>query len=406
MTELLGNTKFQSRKDIAKGCTLAGKIWNFENLAAGKTSHKCSLTGHIDFDNERNSTAENEDEDVAGCRPKPKTKIAMQGGKLMNVRAWLTNLKKEAKKPSDVQMSILQRVFARCELEAREIQTSAINESSQEPLREMIQGLPGAGKSELIHWVCRGFVDIFGYEHGVQFVKIASQNSMAFLIDGFTNHSWGGVPVTMDQWDKWQTTNWNTPQVSPLFEKNQHLRWILMDEGSTTSAEVLGVLESNVTRSTRNTGTWKLRRGKTSDVRPFGGVNLLFFVDWWQLPPVLSTDLKSNPFLTYSPMIQKVMAMFWSRSKDSFTHMTELTESYRQKLDPWFADFLHQCREGRLSESMYNFFHGWPTKLPGSAVQKLTKTDFFLFFPFVSNFCLSSYSFGSIRIVLFNIRNY
>ena len=80
----------------------------------------------------------------------------MQGGKLIDVQAWLRMLQKETKKPSDLQMSILKRAFARCELEAREIRSSTINESSQEPLREMIQGLPGAGKSELIHWVCRG----------------------------------------------------------------------------------------------------------------------------------------------------------------------------------------------------------------------------------------------------------
>ena len=29
-------------------------------------------------------------------------------------------------------------------------------------------------------------------------------------------------------------------------------------------------MESNVTRSTRNTGTWKRRGGSSSDVRPFG----------------------------------------------------------------------------------------------------------------------------------------
>ena len=145
-----------------------------------------------------------------------------------------------------------------------------------EPLREMIQGLPGAGKSELIKWIRRAFTEVYGYEHGVHFVCIASQNTMAALINGFTNHSWGGVPVTQTQLQSWLETNWNTPQVSPLFEKNQHIRWILMDEGSTTSAEVFGIIESNVRRSTRQRGTWKLRTGRADSERPFGGANLLF----------------------------------------------------------------------------------------------------------------------------------
>ena len=46
--------------------------------------------------------------------------------------------------------------------------------------------------------------------------------------------------------------------------------------------------------------------------------------------------------------------------------MTELTHSYRQELDPWFSEFLRQCRHGQLSWTMYCFFHGFPTRMPGS----------------------------------------
>ena len=150
--------------------------------------------------------------------------------------------------------------------------------------------------------------------------------------------------MTTAQMDKWKSTNWNTPQVSPLFEKNQHMRWILMDEGSTTSAEVFGIIESNVTRSTRATGTWKMRNGRLGEERPFGGCNLLFFVDLRQLSPVKSTDLKSTSFPDKEAcaMVQKSMRMFWTRSPDSLTGMTELTHSRRQALDPCFSVFLYQ----------------------------------------------------------------
>ena len=259
-------------------------------------------------------------------------------------------------------------ILDRCWLEAREIRSNSINMTDAEPLRHMIQGLPGAGKSELIKWICRAFDEVFGFQHGVHYVCLASQNTMASLINGFTNHSWGGVPVTKKQFDQWQNTNWNTPQVSALFDKNQHMRWILMDEGSTTSAEVFGIIETNVTRSTRATGTWKLRHGSKREERPFGGCNLLFFVDWWQLPPVRSTDLKSTPYpgKAASPMVQKAMTFFWNRGVHSFTGMTELKHSYRQALDPWFSEFLRQCRHGELSWTMYCFFHGQPTLVPGS----------------------------------------
>ena len=232
----------------------------------------------------------------------------------------------------------------------------------------MIQGLPGAGKSEIIKWICRAFQEIFGFKHGVHYVCLASQNTVAALINGYTLHSWGGVPVTQTQKQAWQNTNWNTPQLSPLFEKNQHMRWILIDEGSTASAEVFGIVEDNVRRSIRSTGTWKMRQSTRGEERPFGGCNLLFFVDWWQLPPVLSTDLKSTPFPENpaSAMVQKAMSMFWNRGVNSLTGVTELTHSYRQALDPWFSERLRQCRHGDLSWTMYCFLHGLPTFVPGS----------------------------------------
>ena len=63
----------------------------------------------------------------------------------------------------------------RCWQEAREIRGSMINTSEDEPVRHMIQTLPGAGTSELIEWICRAFEEVFGFQHGVHYVCLASQ---------------------------------------------------------------------------------------------------------------------------------------------------------------------------------------------------------------------------------------
>ena len=348
-----GGATGQVRRDVQSGCNLADRLWNLQDLQKQKFGRTFTLQGHVP-DRAAESETEEESDAGPGRPPKVSAKVTVGIATRVEVAEWLAALQREEKPPGVQQLPILRLILERCLLEAREIRSSSINKANAEPLRHMIQGLPGAGKSELIKWICRAFQEVFGFQHGVQYVCIASQNTMAALIDGFTNHSWGGVPVTRAQFEQWQNTNWNTPQVSPLFEKNQHMRWILMDEGSTTSAEVLGIIEDNVSRSTRATGTWKKRPGSRGEARPFGGCNLLFFVDWWQLPPVKSTDLKSTPFpaLAASPMVQKVMTMFWSRSVDSITGMSELTHSYRQALDPWFSEFLRQCRHGNLSWSM------------------------------------------------------
>jgi len=341
----------QIRKDVLGGCILADRLWNLKDLQQRRFGKHFTLRGHVDVTSDDEDMQEDSDTQANGTHGKKQRPVVTVGvANRIEIENWLAALQREAKPPGPQQLQILRMILERCLVEAREIRRSTINSTKEEPLRHMIQGLPGAGKSELIKWIRRAFEEVFGFQHGVHYVCLASQNTMASLIDGFTNHSWGGVPVTKGQLEQWQNTNWNTPQVSPLFEKNQHMRWILMDEGSTTSAEVFGIIESNVTRSTRATGTWKIRKG-TNEERPFGGFNLLFFVDWWQLPPVKSTDLKSTPYpeKAASPMVQKSMTFFWNRSIHSFTGMTEMTHSYRQAMDPWFSEFLRQCRHGQLS---------------------------------------------------------
>ena len=246
----------QIRKDVQGGCILADRLWNLKDLQKRHFSRSFTLRGHID------AISEDEDADdeggtapTAGRQNKGKASVKVGIATRIEVADWLASLQRESNPPSVEQLELLRMILNRCWLEAREIRSSTINTTEEEPLRHMIQGLPGAGKSALIKWICRAFEEVFGFQHGVQYVCLASQNTMAALINGFTNHSWGGVPVTKAQFEQWQNTNWNTPQVSPLFEKNQHMRWILMDEGSTTSAEVFGIIEDNVRRSTRATGS-------------------------------------------------------------------------------------------------------------------------------------------------------
>jgi hypothetical protein len=59
--------------------------------------------------------------------------------------------------------------------------------------------------------------------------------------------------------------------------------------------------------------------------------------------------------------------IFWGKSSFSIREgeVTELTEPYRCK-DPWYNEFLEQCRFAVLTRDNYDFLHGNPTKVPGS----------------------------------------
>ena len=56
-----------------------------------------------------------------------------------------------------------------------------------EPLRGLIHGPPGTGKSRLIYWICRCFTEALGWEHSKEFICIAYQNRVAHAMGGITS---------------------------------------------------------------------------------------------------------------------------------------------------------------------------------------------------------------------------
>ena len=268
--------------DAQKGCDLASTLWDLEKLRRGRKDVEESGLGHQVLPDE-NANEENQAENVDPAALKRRKRGKQSAScriaavaQRIDPEAWLERVQRQEKVPNARQLQVLQMVIARCLVEAREERTANVNNTPDaEPIRHMIQGLPGAGKSELIRWLRSLFEEVFGYEHGVQYVCVASQNTMAALINGFTNHSFGGVPVGPLQMKQWHESNWHTPQVSPMFERFQHLRWVLMDESSTTSAEVLGIMEHNFRKSIRSRDTWKLHVGTKYDERVFAGLNMV-----------------------------------------------------------------------------------------------------------------------------------
>jgi hypothetical protein len=164
---------------------------------------------------------------------------------------WFEALRQSEKCPNPEQWAVLEDIRLRCELEASEASTDTINETSLEPTRMMIQGLPGAGKSQVIKWIREFFDQVLGWTHGSEYVCIASMNTMAALIGGFTIHSFGMVPVSQQHRDAKHQASWNKPEMNPMFERCQNLRWVLVDETSSASAEILAILARNLRDSIR-----------------------------------------------------------------------------------------------------------------------------------------------------------
>ena len=110
------------------------------------------------------------------------------------------------------------------------------------------------------------------WTHGVQFVRLAFQNSMACQIDGCTLHHWSGIKVG----ETGGTAL--TEDAHKLATKRQSLRWVLIDEVSMISAPLVAVLDILIGKVILKRDSWKRRADGTE--RPFGGLDVMFFGDF------------------------------------------------------------------------------------------------------------------------------
>ena len=204
-------------------------------------------------------------------------------GKLQD---WITSLMSRDIRPTEEQRAVLEALVERVEIEATEEQSNTRERSEGEPLFGLVHGFPGTGKTELIFWIRELFEKQLGWTHGIQFVCLAVQNIMAANINGFTIHHWSGIPVHTGVGLS------GTSNANKLSTKRQSLRFLLVDEVSMVAAGLLGQLELEISHVTRQRNGYKRRND--GSMRPFGGVNVLLFGDWWQIPRVAGQSLFSN----------------------------------------------------------------------------------------------------------------
>ena len=194
-----------------------------------------------------------------------------------------------------------------------------------------------------------------------------SSTRSSFADVGRTFLSWANLKVNKADSTRAKQKAFAAPDARAMYEKCRTLSWILIDEGSTAAAEVVAGLHAAVTAGVRERNTYKVTQDGES--RLLAGMNLLFFVDWWQLPPVLATSLSQNPFAkTHSSSVQQMLNIFWSKDTPhmNLNKTFEMLVPNRSGDDPFFQAFLTECRHGNQQWEMYWFVHGMPTNTTGS----------------------------------------
>ena len=233
--------------------------------------------------------------------------------KKSQLETWLAGLAKREKRPNKKQIEYIQRIIDRVMLEAKEEDADKINSAKAEPLLDFITGEPGTGKTEVLKWIREMFETQLGWTHGNEFVFLAQQNTMGDMIGGFTIHHRGDIPLNEEDAGRKRAQAAAAQDINKLFIRCQNLRVLAIDEISLVSAELLCYLEEQVRRAIRLRRSYKvIKYGPLKERhRVFGGVNLLCFGDWWQLPPVNATAIFSNPFKAKSAVAQSGLKMFW-----------------------------------------------------------------------------------------------
>lgn len=144
--------------------------------------------------------------------------------------------------------------------------------------------------------------------------------------------------------------------------KCQCLRFILLDEISMVSAQLFGQLELIVAKVIRKRSLFK-RRPDDGTSRPFGGVNVLMFGDWWQLKPVSGIALFADPALASSGVAAHGLQLLWGTPPNAVHRCWNFERSLRCP-DPWFNAVLGQCRRGDISAEAYHLLNGFPSAAP------------------------------------------
>jgi hypothetical protein len=189
-----------------------------EHLHARKTSNK-AVSSQAPFNEERHASA---------------TWLSLNIH--TNLDVILDEIQNRKEKPSQEQLNVLKHFVQRLKLELLEARSNRVNADAQDPLFDLVHGLPGTGKSRVISWLREIMERGLGWTHGVQFVCLAFQNTMAAQINGFTIHHWSGIPAH-------NLEGQGTGDAHKQSIRCQALRVILIDEISMISAELLGSLE-------------------------------------------------------------------------------------------------------------------------------------------------------------------
>jgi ATP-dependent DNA helicase PIF1 len=186
-----------------------------------------------------------------------------------------------------------------------------------------ITGPGGTGKTALIKYIQK---DAFRKGFNIQVCALTGCAAVLLECKAKTLHSWAGIGLG----------NGSLEQLVTKIMKNRFLKanWrgtdiLVVDEVSMMSQKLFELLDA-------------IGKAVRKNDRPFGGLQLIFSGDFYQLPPVGNTSEPETVKFCFESLL-------WSQTFLKDNHV-QLTKIFRQS-DLNYQKILNQIREGKLKRS-------------------------------------------------------
>lgn len=221
-----------------------------------------------------------------------------------------------------------------------------------------ITGPGGTGKTHLVKHLVNYAKSI---DKKYQVCAMTGCAAVLLECNARTLHSWSGIKLANKPNEVVISSVINNRNASKIWRSTQCL---ILDEVSMLSKKVIEIIDEIARRVKRNP-------------MPFGGMQIIFTGDFFQLPPVgTHGDSDTNKFCFESPV--------WNTTFKSHNHI-ELTTMFRQN-DPIYIDILQQIRRGYLDDDKKKIIESYVNRqhieeqnngcIPTKLFALRSKTDF------------------------------
>ena len=353
----------------AKACRTAEEVWATDRVAAGQAEKTKNAWAQVPAEAAIRAAKQKQRNPTPSVRrghevTNPAVAVGQSDAEqVRNIHAWMHSLDSRCNAEQRAFCcKVAERVLTEMQEDAKEPATHEVSE----PLRWALHGGPGTGKSYTLNLVRRElFEQILGWQQGIHFQVVTLQAVMAEQLDGDTIHhalglNWNGASSGISE-----------AKLLELCATTLQWRWLFIDEISMVSAELLARLELRCRELVRDISARKFASNR-GEARCFGGLNVCFSGDLWQLPPPRGTFLGEVPWEMITKGSNKKLALtihgqelLWAYGGHGIQGMTELFQCERTH-DEWLQELQEQLRHGELSDENHAFLHGRITKSPGS----------------------------------------